>query len=98
MTAGKIIKLLRVAGGTSQGALAHALEVSQAHLSQIEKGRKVPSVQLLQSIAKELKVPVALLLVETDQAEDSPLMRTLRDLVMQTIAARMASGEIQDAD
>ena len=62
MTVGETIKRQRMALGMAQGELAEMLGVSQAMISQIEKGRKPPSLMLSKEIAGILNCSVDSLL------------------------------------
>lgn len=64
---GEIMKLLvqlRVAKGWSQTKLAEASGVSQTYISDLEAGKKNPTVLILQKLAKALEVPISQLLDE----------------------------------
>lgn len=51
------IKALRRLKRVTQQELADMIEISVTSLSHIERGRKVPSPQLLEKIARQLDVP-----------------------------------------
>lgn len=57
-------------GGRRQDAVAGLVGISPDYLSQIERGLKVPSLQILFALAQELGVPTAALLSETPPAEE----------------------------
>ncbi len=50
------IKDLRKKNGLSQGELAQKIGVSSAHLSRLENGRYLPSVEVLKNLADTLNV------------------------------------------
>jgi transcriptional regulator with XRE-family HTH domain len=56
------MKLLRVFRKLSQGELAKKAKLSQSTVAQIETSRKTPSLEVLEQIAKALKVPAYKLL------------------------------------
>ena len=58
---GRISELRRTAG-LSQETLAWATDISKSYLSEVEAGQKAPSVAVLHALAKELGVPLWLLL------------------------------------
>ena len=62
---GKRLKALR--GKLSQGEMANRLEITQSYLCEIEKGKRSPSFDLLQSFAKKLNTSVAFLIGESDE-------------------------------
>ena len=55
MSIGKNVKSRREACGLDQTELAEKLHITQAMVSHIEAGRKLPSVALLADIAKVLR-------------------------------------------
>lgn len=60
LTFGKVIEAYRLADEISQKNFAEFLGISQASLCDLEKGRRIPSVDRAASIAKKLKEPQAL--------------------------------------
>lgn len=62
---GQKIKTLRKAKGLSQEKFAEKAELSQQHISRIEKGLTYPGVATLTKIAKVLSIPLDDL-VDTD--------------------------------
>ena len=55
---GASVRAIREALGIAHGDLALRLEISAGYLSNLEKGAKQPSPQVLRRIADELGVPV----------------------------------------
>ncbi|PTW39764.1 MULTISPECIES: helix-turn-helix transcriptional regulator [Rhodovulum] len=53
------LRLIRVFHDLKQVELAEKLGVSKSHISEIEKGRKSPSLDLIQRYATEFKIPVS---------------------------------------
>lgn len=52
----KFLKKLRKEKGLTQGDLANMVQITQAHVSQIERGMATPSIQLLEKLAYVLEV------------------------------------------
>ncbi len=52
MAVAKTIKALRKQKGVSQEKLADAIDSHQVYISEIEKGKKIPSLTILYNIAK----------------------------------------------
>jgi transcriptional regulator with XRE-family HTH domain len=71
---GAFIRAERSSAGLSQRDLAARAEVSNAYLSQVERGLHEPSVRVLHSIAEALGLPLAALLEHADLIEypDAP--------------------------
>lgn len=57
LTFGKLIEAYRLAEDSSQKDFASFLEISQASLCDLEKGRRIPSPERAASIARKLKEP-----------------------------------------
>lgn len=55
---GKKIQDLRQDLGKTQEEFAESVDISRTHMGHIEQGRKSPSLDLLEKIAKNLKVKV----------------------------------------
>jgi len=55
---GQQIQKYRKRKGLSQEKLAEKLDISRAHMGHIEQGRKKPSLDLLEDIAKELNINI----------------------------------------
>ena len=59
---GAILRQKRLEAGLSQESLAHAAEMSPRYLSDLERGRKSPSVRMLKRLADALSTQVYLLM------------------------------------
>lgn len=70
MNYGKAIKTIRAAKGISQKELNKKLELDSSYLSRIEKGERIPSVELLETIAKKLQIPLYLFMLLSSDKED----------------------------
>jgi transcriptional regulator with XRE-family HTH domain len=53
------LRLIRVFHDLKQVELAEKIGVSKSHISEIEKGNKSPSLDLIQRYATEFKIPVS---------------------------------------
>lgn len=56
---GEALRLIRVYHDLKQSDLANRLEISQSHLSEIERGKKSPSNELIERYSKEFRLPVS---------------------------------------
>ena len=61
---GALIRAQRMTAGLSLRELADRTKVSNAYLSQIERGLHQPSIRVLQAIAEALNIPADTLLAE----------------------------------
>lgn len=59
---GKRIQKFRKVAGYSQDKLADMVKISRTHMGHIEQGRKSPSLEVLDKIARALKVNASELL------------------------------------
>lgn len=55
---GKNIQRVRKSRGLTQQELADKIDMNRAHLGHLEQGRKSPSLETLEKIAKALKVQI----------------------------------------
>ena len=61
---GEIIRLLRQAQGVSQLMLAEAIGTSRPYITEIESGRRDPTLTTLRKVAQFFEIPLALLVPE----------------------------------
>ena len=71
-TIGEYIRQQREQAGKSVRQLAEAAGVSNPYLSQIERGLRKPSADILQQIAKGLRISAEALYVQAGILEDRP--------------------------
>ena len=64
---GKRIKLIRIAKGFHQYDVAQAMGISQAHLSNIERGRNSTTLELLFKLSDLLECPLSDFFVDVDK-------------------------------
>lgn len=55
---GRNLRRLRLDRGLSQEALAHDADIAPSFLSQIENGKRSPTVTMLDTLAKALRTPI----------------------------------------
>lgn len=67
LTISSNIRKYRKYEGFSQLQLANLINSSQSHIGEIETAKKTPSIQLLQEIAKALKIRPYQLLIDVDR-------------------------------
>ena len=58
---GKAIKFLRERNNKRQGVFATEIGITQAYLSMLENDKKKPSLDVLESMGKVLKIPLPVL-------------------------------------
>lgn len=70
MNIGIVIKDFRKRKGLNQGELAQKCGVTQTYFSQIENGKKVPGVDLLNKISEILGVPTSIIMFLSLEIEE----------------------------
>lgn len=64
------LRLIRVFHDLKQIELADKMGVSKSYISEIEAGKKSPSIQLIEKYSEEFKIPVSSILFFSEQLED----------------------------
>ncbi len=67
------LRLIRVFHDLTQSELAEKLKISKSHISEIEKGVKTPSLNLVERYAREFNLPTSSILFF---AEELPRAKT----------------------
>ena len=67
------LKLVRLYWGLTQAELSKDLDVSQSLVSEIEKGQKDVSLDLLERYSKALRVPMSQLLFFAEEIDGKPV-------------------------
>ena len=75
----KNIKLYRKNAGFSQQELAEKCDIATNYLSEIERGQKFPSIEMIERISKELNVSAYLLFLDGQTAANSEYMEKKRN-------------------
>lgn len=77
---GRALKLVRSYHDMSQIELAQKLDISRSYLSEIEAGRKTPSMDLLGEYSRQFSVPLSTLLLVSEGFEDMSMSGRLKRL------------------
>jgi len=70
MNYNKAIRTIRAARGISQIKLAELTKLNASYISRIESGDRVPTLDVIEKISKELHVPVYLLTLLASEQHD----------------------------
>lgn len=70
MNYGSALRISRAARGFSQKKLAVAADLTPSYVSLIESGRRVPTMPVLEALAKALKIPLHLIVLLASEAKD----------------------------
>lgn len=78
---GEALRLVRSFHDMNQSELALALGISRSYLSEIESGKKVPSLDLLQKYASKFDIPLSALVFFSEQVDEPSRDKKIRNLV-----------------
>lgn len=86
----RALRLLRTYHQLSQLELAKKLEISNSYLSEIEKGVKTPSIELLQKYSTMFKMPLSTILlfsesIGSDKKRSTKLRTAAADKVLKLL-------------
>jgi len=81
------LRLIRVFGGISQTELAQKLGVTKSWISEIESGRKVPTIALLSRYAEVFDLPLSSILFFSEQMENRGSVEKARSFVSKKVIA-----------
>lgn len=96
MDYGRAIRIARTAHGLTKAELARQLSVGASHLSLIERGKRTPSVGVLDEISSVLRIPphlLTLLASEPGDLEDPKNAEQVAELARGLVRVLMAAGE-----
>jgi transcriptional regulator with XRE-family HTH domain len=83
------LRLIRVFHDLTQKDLAEQLGISKSHLSEIESGKKTPSLPLLDRYAGFFKVPASSIMFFAENMESDQDMEKVKAFVSSKIVALM---------
>lgn len=87
---GEALRLVRAFHDVNQTELADALGISRSYLSEIESGKKVPSLDLLQRYSSHFDIPLSSLILFSENTGESQ-----RDLNVKSMLGRKAIAILQ---
>ncbi|MDB5312743.1 MAG: anaerobic benzoate catabolism transcriptional regulator [Gemmataceae bacterium] len=65
---GELVRQLRLAAAMSQEDLAHAAGLHATYISRLERGKRAPSIVVVEQLAKALKTTMGAMLGALDEA------------------------------
>jgi transcriptional regulator with XRE-family HTH domain len=77
---GEALRLVRSFHDMNQIELAQCLGISRSYLSELESGKKTPSLDLLDNYAKTFEIPLSYLLIFCETLEDSEATSKVRSI------------------
>lgn len=94
MNIGKAIRVIRAARGLSQKQLAEESGLDASYVSLVEAGKRAPTGETVQAIAKGLRVPKYLLLLLGSDKEDlSGISTEQADMLAKQLLAIILESE-----
>ncbi len=81
--------MLRDAAGWSQLELAKRLDISRTYLSELESGKRDPSLSFLKRVGSLFSIPVSMLVMDEDEGSEET--RRLIELTQNILAKMVAS-------
>jgi transcriptional regulator with XRE-family HTH domain len=67
---GRVLKLIRMYHQLKQGELAEKLGISSSYLSEIETGKKDPSISLLGQYSKVFEIPISHIILLSEHVDE----------------------------
>ena len=83
------LRLIRVFHDMKQRDLADKLGVSNSHISEIEAGKKQPSLELIDRYSNEFGIPSSSILFFAENLEDSSNVSDPKDRARQAISRKV---------
>ena len=86
---GEALRLIRVFYDMSQKDLAEKLEISKSYISEIESGKKTPTIDLLNRYSKNFDIPTSSIMFFSEKLDSDKDIKTekLRGFVSSKILA-----------
>ena len=83
------LRLIRVFHDVKQNELAVRLGISNSYLSEIESGKKAPSVEIIEKYASEFQIPASSILFFSEQLGDLSSSHDVADKARAVIARKV---------
>lgn len=81
------LRLIRVYHDLTQTQLSYELAISNSYLSEIESGKKAPTLELLSKYSQRFEIPVSSLLFFSENLEKSKVTDKVRLSVARKVVA-----------
>ena len=79
------LRLIRVYHDMRQSEAAEKLGISNSYLSEIEKGKKKPSLEIVEKYAAVFKIPMSSILFFSENLDGTPSFKSAKRLVASKI-------------
>lgn len=76
---GEVLKLLRIYNDYTSSSLASEMGISQGYISDLENGKKEPSLDVLKKYSKIFKIPVSSIVLMAENFEKTEEKKKFKD-------------------
>ena len=83
-TMGEALRLLRIFNGYKSAELAKKLELSQSYVSELENGKKQPTIEVLDKYAKVFEMKKSTLMLFAESLEDEEIKNDKKQRIART--------------
>jgi transcriptional regulator with XRE-family HTH domain len=83
------LKLIRIFHDLTQKELAERLEISKSYLSEIESGKKTPSLEIISGYSEQFNIPMSSILFFSESIDDTSRTEQLRKVVSGKVLAML---------
>lgn len=81
------LRLIRIFHDLTQKELAEHLEISKSYLSEIESGKKTPSLEIISGYSEQFNIPMSSIMFFSESMDDSSRTEQFRKVVSGKILA-----------
>lgn len=94
----RALRLMRIFHDKTQKDLASELEISKSHLSEIESGKKTPSLEILRRYSVVFEIPISSILFFVENLDDKPNLNKARGAIASRIITILEFIHDEDKD
>lgn len=84
---GKALRIVRVFHNYTQAEIARKIGVTQSYISEIEKGDKTPSLDIVQAYAKQFKIPASSIMFLAENLGDAEGGRSFKTALSKKVVS-----------
>jgi len=84
--------LKEIRGNTAQGEMARVLGITQAYYSELERGKKTPSMAMLRSFSEKINKPLSYLMGEIEEKSNVRMGGKFLEIPLLTMATAASCG------
>jgi len=89
------LRLIRLYHDLKQKELADRLSISTSYLSEIESGKKIPTIELINRYAKEFNIPASSILFFSENINEPSRVRKMRNFIAKKIIQYLQISETE---